>query len=135
MLSRSEWDIVNRFLHASLQVDALCECYSSDDVRETLNNFPPSIQGFYRKTWDRIMNETVKQASLAKAALVWVLNAQRAMTIEELERAVATSPVTYKFEPGRRVPGATLISVCGGLVTFDEESRLVRLVRKLQSDA
>jgi ankyrin repeat domain-containing protein 50 len=126
---------VNRFLHASLQLDALCECYSSDDVRDTLNNFPPSIKGVYHKTWNRIMNESVKQASLAKTVLVWVLHARRSMTIDELERAVAISPITNKFEPGRRVPGATLISVCGGLVTFDEESRLVRLVRKFHRHA
>ncbi|KAH6909815.1 hypothetical protein BKA70DRAFT_176896 [Coprinopsis sp. MPI-PUGE-AT-0042] len=50
------------------------------------------------------------------------------MTIEELERAIATSPETHKFEPHRLVPGMTLMALCRGLVTFEEESRVVRLV-------
>ncbi|KAH6906060.1 hypothetical protein BKA70DRAFT_451709 [Coprinopsis sp. MPI-PUGE-AT-0042] len=50
------------------------------------------------------------------------------MTMEELERAVATSPSNHKFEAGRLVPGTTLLSICGGLITVEEESRLVRLV-------
>lgn len=54
------------------------------------------------------------------------------MTIDELERAVATAPVYHTFEPARRVPGITLVAVCGGLITV-EESGLVRLVRKLRS--
>ncbi|KAH6916394.1 hypothetical protein BKA70DRAFT_1092729, partial [Coprinopsis sp. MPI-PUGE-AT-0042] len=116
------------FLHASLQLDALCECLSAEDVRETLKEFPPSIEDVYRQTWVRISHQSRKHAPLAKAVLVWVLNAARSMTIEELERAVATSPDTHKFTPSRVVPGTTLVSICGGLITVEEESRLVRLV-------
>lgn len=55
------------------------------------------------------------------------------MTIDEIERAVATCPVTHKFEPALRIPETTLVSICRGLITVDEDSRLVRLVRKSQS--
>ncbi|KAH6889061.1 hypothetical protein BKA70DRAFT_1409263 [Coprinopsis sp. MPI-PUGE-AT-0042] len=116
------------FLHASLQLDALGECLSDQDVRDTLKSFPSSIEDVYRQTWARISNQSHKHASLAKAVLVWVLNASRSMTMDELERAVATSPSTYKFEPNRVVPGTTLVSLCGGLITIGEDSRLVRLV-------
>ncbi|KAH6916230.1 hypothetical protein BKA70DRAFT_1395850 [Coprinopsis sp. MPI-PUGE-AT-0042] len=116
------------FLHAPLQLEALGECFSAQDVRNTLKVFPSSIEDVYRQTWARITNEGCKHTTLAQAVLVWVLNASRPMTIDELERAVATSPDTYKFEIDRLVPGATLISLCGGLVTVEEESRLVRLV-------
>ncbi|KAH6889054.1 ankyrin repeat domain-containing protein 50 [Coprinopsis sp. MPI-PUGE-AT-0042] len=116
------------FLHASLQLDALGECFSVQDVRDTLKSFPSSIGDVYRQTWARISNEGHKHASLAKLVLVWVLNASRSMTIEELERVVAFSPDTHKFEPDRLVPETTLISLCGGLIVVEEESRLVRLV-------
>ncbi|KAH6889029.1 hypothetical protein BKA70DRAFT_1163656 [Coprinopsis sp. MPI-PUGE-AT-0042] len=122
------------FLHASLQLDALGECFSAQDVTDTLKAFPSSIQDVYRQTWARISNEGRKHASLAQAVLIWVLNTARSMTIDELERAVATSPDTHKFEPGRLVPGATLISICGGLITVEEESRLVRLVHYTAKD-
>ncbi|KAH6889045.1 ankyrin repeat-containing domain protein [Coprinopsis sp. MPI-PUGE-AT-0042] len=116
------------FLHASLQLDALGECFSAQDVRDTLKSFPSSIEDVYRQTWARISNEGHNHASLAKGVLVWVLNASRSMTIRELERVVATSPDTHKFEPDRLVPETTLISLCGGLIVVEEESRLVRLV-------
>jgi hypothetical protein len=41
-----------------------------------------------------------------------------------------TSLDTYKFEAGRMVARSTLLSLCRGLVTIEEESRLVRLVRE-----
>ncbi|KAH6888998.1 hypothetical protein BKA70DRAFT_883488 [Coprinopsis sp. MPI-PUGE-AT-0042] len=116
------------FLHASLQLDALSECLSPQDVSDTLKAFPSSIEDVYRHTWVRISNQSRKYASLAKAVLVWVLNASRSMTMEELERAVATSPVNHKFEAGRLVPGTTLLSLCGGLIAVEEESGLVRLI-------
>ncbi|KAH6880250.1 ankyrin repeat-containing domain protein [Coprinopsis sp. MPI-PUGE-AT-0042] len=116
------------FLHASLQLDALCESLNLQDVRDTLKAFPSSIEGVYRQTWSRISNQCCKHASLAKAVLVWVLNALRPMTMGELERAVATCPYTHKFGPYRHVPGASLVSLCGGLITIEEESKVVRLV-------
>jgi hypothetical protein len=98
-------------------------------VRRTLKSIPSSIQNVYLRTWETILEDSAKNAMLAKTVLVWVLYASRSMTIEELERAVATSPVT-QFEPRGLVSGATLISFCRGLVVLEEEGRLVRLVRK-----
>ena len=74
--------------------------------------------------------ESPHLAQLARATLFWVLNAERSMTLRELERAVATSPDTFKFEPHRVVPGETLIAACRGLLVLEEESQIVRLVRE-----
>ena len=119
-----------RFLHASLQMDALRQCVSVHQVRCILNGFPSQIEDVYFQTWSRILEQGQHAISVFKALLVWVLNASRSMTLDELERAVATSSETYKFEPDHVVPGSTLIAMCRGLVLVEEESRLVRLVRK-----
>ncbi|KAH6909867.1 ankyrin repeat-containing domain protein [Coprinopsis sp. MPI-PUGE-AT-0042] len=116
------------FLHASLQLEALCECATAYEVRQTLDAFPSRIEDVYLQTWHRILQQRSSHVALAKTTLVWVLNASRSMTIEELEHAVATSPDSYKFEPDRLAPGSTLMAFCRGLVTFEEESRIVRLV-------
>ena len=100
------------------------------DIRDTLDNFPSSIEDVYLQTWRRIHGQTPKLVSLAKAVLVWVLNASRSIKIDELECAVATSPTTYKFEPSKVVSGSTLMALCRGLVVYEEESRIVRLVRE-----
>lgn len=125
---------VLRFLHASLQLEALSDCVNAEQVRLTLKAFPPRIEDVYIFTWRRILKQPVGKVLLAKSALVWVLNASRSMTIEELRMAIATSPVSHKFEAGRLVPSVTLISQCCGLITIEEESRLVRLVREWLSD-
>jgi hypothetical protein len=119
-----------RFLHASLQLDALSECISAGEARRTLAMFPFEIEEVYLQTWLRILQRNPTRVALAKIVLVWILNSSRPMTLEELVRAVATSPKTYRFEPEERVPGETLLDLCRGLVTFEEESRVVRLVRE-----
>ncbi|KAH6887854.1 hypothetical protein BKA70DRAFT_1203319, partial [Coprinopsis sp. MPI-PUGE-AT-0042] len=116
------------FLHASLQLDALCHCLSIHDVQETLEQFPSEIEDAYAQTWSRILDQHPRHVSFAKTVLLWVTHAQRSMTIEELQRAVATSPDNHKFEPARMVPETMLLSICRGLVVFEEETRLVRLV-------
>jgi ankyrin repeat domain-containing protein 50 len=120
----------NRFLHASLQLDAMSWCTSAQDVLETLQEFPSKIEGVYRQTWQRICGQSPKNVLLAKTILIWVLTAARSMTIEELRRAIATAPGTYKFERKRVVPAATILTICCGPITVEEETRLVRLVRK-----
>ncbi|KAH6912028.1 hypothetical protein BKA70DRAFT_1098331, partial [Coprinopsis sp. MPI-PUGE-AT-0042] len=122
------------FLHASLHLDALCECMIRQEVRQTLLAFPPSIEDAYLQAWNRLLNQKTRHVLLAKAVLVWVMNALRPMTTGELERAVATSPSTLKFKPDEVVPGRSLVALCCGLVVFEEESRLVRLVHYTAKD-
>jgi hypothetical protein len=119
-----------RFLHASLQMDALRECFNLGEVRRVIEAFPSSIEAVYLHTWHRIVDRNPSRVSLAKSVLLWVLYASRPITIEELERAVATSSKTYKFQPDEVVPGMHLVALCRGLLTFEEESSIVRLVRK-----
>jgi ankyrin repeat domain-containing protein 50 len=118
-----------RFLHASLQLEALRECINAKEVRHSLNAFPSKIGDVYLYTWDRILNDRAEHVSLVKAVLIWVLYAKSSMTIEEL-RMAATSLDTHKFEADLMVPPSTLLSLCRGLITMEEKSGLVRLVRE-----
>ena len=111
-------------------MDALRECVSISQIRRVLGGFPSQIEDVYLQTWSRIVEQGQEAVSLVKSVLVWVLNASRSMTLDELERAAAVSLETYEFEPDNMVAGSTLIAMCRGLVTVEEESRLVRLVRK-----
>ncbi|KAH6909400.1 ankyrin repeat-containing domain protein [Coprinopsis sp. MPI-PUGE-AT-0042] len=116
------------FSHTPLQLGAVCQFQSAQDVEETLPVSPSQVEDAYIQTWNRILNQHPQHVSLAKAILLWVLNSQRPMTIEELQCAVAMSSDTFTFDSSRVVPDAMLLSTCSGLVTFEEESRLVRLV-------
>jgi ankyrin repeat domain-containing protein 50 len=119
-----------RFLHANLQLEALRYCVNVLDVEETLEEFPSDIQAIYIKTWERVLEQGVKYTNLAKLVLLWITHAHGEMTIDTLQRAVAVSPETYAFEPKRMVPQALLLSVCCGLVSVDETTKLVRFIRE-----
>ncbi|KAH6894848.1 hypothetical protein BKA70DRAFT_1199780 [Coprinopsis sp. MPI-PUGE-AT-0042] len=123
------------FLHAKLQLEALRTCVSALDVEETLQAFPSDIEAIYAKTWERILAQGPKQSNLAKLVLLWITHANGEMTINTLRRAVATCPKTYAFEPKRMVPEALLLSVCCGLVSVDEKTRLIRLIHYTTRDA
>ncbi|KAH6879707.1 hypothetical protein BKA70DRAFT_1576152 [Coprinopsis sp. MPI-PUGE-AT-0042] len=123
------------FLHAKLQLEALRNCVSALDVEETLQGFPSDIDAIYAKTWERILAQPPKQSNLAKFLLLWITHADGEMTIDTLRRAVATCPATHAFETKRMVPEALLLSVCCGLVSVDEKTRLARLIHYTTRDA
>ena len=126
----SSVDPHSRFLHASLQLKALQGCFTAHQATQILEAFPENMEDVYQQTWNRIVNSEANYASLAKAALAWVLNAKQSMTIEQLRHALAASPDTYHYESARLMPEATILATCHGLITIDKESRLVRLVRE-----
>ena len=76
------------------------------------------------------MNQTPNKILMAQISLLWVLNAAKSMTVEELQHAHATSLETHKFEQKRVVHEDTLIGVCRGLLIVDEQTKLIRLVRE-----
>ncbi|KAH6884737.1 hypothetical protein BKA70DRAFT_136350 [Coprinopsis sp. MPI-PUGE-AT-0042] len=123
------------FLHASLQLDALGDCTSVSDVEKTLEDFPQRVEDVYQRTWDRILDQTPGRTRLAQHVLAWVLCATRSLKIEELRRVVATCPSTHKFDPNRLVDEGTLIGLCRGLVSVEEETKLVRFVHYTAKDA
>ncbi|KAH6904787.1 hypothetical protein BKA70DRAFT_519053 [Coprinopsis sp. MPI-PUGE-AT-0042] len=116
------------FLHASLQLATLRECPNICEVRTALATFPTDIDDLYQKTWQRIRDLAPAKALLARNALTWVAHATRSLTIEELRAAVATCPGTHKSTPDRLPQESVLIGVCQGLLTVEEETRVVRLV-------
>ncbi|KAH6904795.1 hypothetical protein BKA70DRAFT_519349 [Coprinopsis sp. MPI-PUGE-AT-0042] len=122
------------FLHVLLQLEALRECTSVREVKETLATFHQDIEELYLQTWQRIMGQTRSKVLLAKKILMWVITATRSLTVEELRNALASCPDTHKFDSSRLVQGGTLIALCRGLVTVEEDTRLVRLVHYTAKD-
>ncbi|KAH6874837.1 ankyrin repeat-containing domain protein, partial [Coprinopsis sp. MPI-PUGE-AT-0042] len=101
------------FLHAKLQLEALRTCVSALDVEETLQAFPSDIEAIYAKTWERILAQGSKLSTLPNLSF-------------------SGSPMP---NPKRMVPEALLLSVCCGLVSVDEKTRLVRLIHYTTQDA
>jgi ankyrin repeat domain-containing protein 50 len=62
--------------------------------------------------------------------LTWVVYASRSLTVEDLRHAVASSPDTLIFDKCRLATIELIVGVCCGLLTVEEETGIVRLIRK-----
>ncbi|KAH6909557.1 hypothetical protein BKA70DRAFT_1561777 [Coprinopsis sp. MPI-PUGE-AT-0042] len=115
-------------LHASLQLEALQRCLSFRDIKDTLSRFPDRLEDVYQQTWSRISSQDLEHARLAKHLLLWVLYAKHPVTLNLLQYALAICPKTNVFQADRLVAPSSLVSLCQGLVTIDEERNTVQLV-------
>lgn len=122
--------LLDRFLHASLQMEMLRRCLNVRQIREYLSRFPTKIEELYATTMKRIDMLGEEDAELARLILLWLLYAARPLSITELQYAVAVRPGTYEIDEDSLVDVAFLVSICCGVITIHQKSGSVRLIRK-----
>ncbi|TFK17184.1 hypothetical protein FA15DRAFT_605593 [Coprinopsis marcescibilis] len=120
------------FLVASLQLDMLAVCVNVHGLRKAVETLPIGVEAMYQTTMVRV--ETHDQAATAKRALTWLVHALESLKMDDLRYAIAVDPKTFKFNPELLIDGPTLLSLCCGLVTFEPESKLIRLVHYTAKD-
>lgn len=76
----------------------------------------------------RIIQQDVDSAELATQVLGWVAFAKRPLTTTEIRHALAIELGSSDLDPDNIPDIADISSVCGGLVTVDEGSNIIRLV-------
>ncbi|KAJ9360173.1 hypothetical protein C8Q69DRAFT_527788 [Paecilomyces variotii] len=117
------------FLLATLHMDSLRDKVSKGDVRRALTILPTGSNAYYQVYHEssvRIQNQT--DNLLARRALMWTVRTKRLLTIEGLQHALAITRETKKFDEDNMPEVDLIIEVCSGLVTFDEKSKVLRLV-------
>jgi ankyrin repeat protein len=77
---------------------------------------------------ERIKDQLTDAADLAKQVLSWITRAKRPLTTSELQHALAVEAGELEFDKENLTQIEYMISVCAGLVTIDQESRIIRLV-------
>jgi hypothetical protein len=77
---------------------------------------------------ERIDGQKSGFRGLAKKILSWITCAMRPLTTLELQHALATNIGDAELDEENIPEIDDMISVCAGLVTFDEESGIIRLV-------
>jgi hypothetical protein len=76
----------------------------------------------------RIQAQNEDDRKIARSALIWVTNAKRPLKLPEITAALAIKPGDRQFDRDN-VPNIEIIlAVCAGLVIFDENLNVVRLV-------
>jgi hypothetical protein len=120
----------DRFLLARMHVDTLKGQPTIDQMRVALKNLPTGAKGLhqtYDQAMERIDSQQPEIRDLAKHILMWVVHAKRALSVQELQDALAIEPGMSKLDPERRPEPEVLDSLCAGLITVDQNTYIVRL--------
>ncbi|KAJ5169200.1 uncharacterized protein N7482_004794 [Penicillium canariense] len=82
----------------------------------------------YDDAMDRIRGQSKGRWDLARRVLSWISCARRPLTIPELQHALGVETGASMLDETNIPELEDMISVCAGLVTLDEECKILRLV-------
>ncbi|KAF7507240.1 hypothetical protein GJ744_010798 [Endocarpon pusillum] len=119
------------FLLAQLHLESLVGRKSPTALRKVLKSLPTGPGAYdraYDATMERIEGQVGDQEMLAKQVLSWITCAKRPMTTLELQHALAVESDDSELDEDNLPEVEDMVSVCAGLVTVDEESKIIRLV-------
>ncbi|KAJ7763625.1 hypothetical protein DFH07DRAFT_693959, partial [Mycena maculata] len=116
------------FLLAKLHIDSLATKNTIKSVRGALENLPKDLEHTYDEAMERIDRQNEDDRKIAHSALTWVANAKRVLSARELREALAIEPEAERLDPDNLLEVTIILSVCAGLLIFDETSSAVRLV-------
>jgi len=100
-------------------------------IRQALKTLPQGIKGLdetYEQAMRRIERQDEGYQELAKQVLSWVTHAERALSIAEVQHAVAVRAGTAEMDKEFLPEVEILDSVCAGLVTVNKNSGIIQLV-------
>ncbi|KAL8827623.1 MAG: hypothetical protein Q9191_003073 [Dirinaria sp. TL-2023a] len=116
------------FLSVELHLNSLAKKQNRKDLRKALETLPISLNDIYKETFQRIFDQDPDDIQLAKRILSWLSYSRQPMEVAELQHALAVEPDTKEMDWDAIVEESVLVTVCGGLVTVEDDSRVIRLV-------
>ncbi|KAH6672607.1 hypothetical protein B0J14DRAFT_483401, partial [Halenospora varia] len=82
----------------------------------------------YEQAMERVNGQKAGFRELANNVLSWITRAERPLTTSELRHALAVETKAAELDEKNLPDTEDMISVCAGLVTIDQESKVIRLV-------
>jgi len=130
--------ILYRFLLANLHLESVAAHAQRTDreIRIALQNLPTKIRETYHVAMSRIRAKGEGELALARRVLIWITYAKRPLTLRELQFAISIASNSGNEAIGEdALPSKeNMISVCAGLVTYEEESKQLQLVHYTTRD-
>lgn len=117
-------------------MDSLINHSNSRAVRNALEVLPAEVNATYDIAMERIKSQGEADRKLAERVLSWITYAYKPLSLQMLQHALAVFPGMTVIDPDAFEHELILTSVCVGLVVINEQSNIIRLVRKqLSSNA
>jgi hypothetical protein len=110
-------------------MDSLTTKTNRRQILDALESLPAEVD-VYDETMKRITRQNRHHASLAERVLSWIVYSQRPLSLIELRHALAVSSEMVAMDLDAIDDEYSLTSVCAGLVVVDDNSGVIRLVRK-----
>lgn len=127
---RAKW---RRFLLVRFHVDYLCQQATPKQILTALDKLRNSstrdrpLDPIYNRAMRTLSNQSETCAELGLSILSWLVKARRTLTVEELLVAVSIEDGRYELDELDLPDKTTILDVCAGLVTIDENINTVRL--------
>jgi hypothetical protein len=109
-------------------MNSLAKKQTPRGVRVALDNLPNELDDTYSEAMLRIQSQDEEDAQFAERVLYWISYAYTPLTVVEIRHALAVEAGDADIDEEALPDKDTLISVCAGLVTVDQESNIIRLV-------
>lgn len=124
------YQLNSRFLLARLHVESLASAagLSVKHVRTKLRTLPTTLKGTYDDAMERIENQEPDHRRIALKTMAWVCYAFRALSLKELQHALAVEPGDMVLDEDLVMDGQSITSLCAGLVVVDQRTNVVNLV-------
>lgn len=106
----------------------LSDSISLGQIEDRLLHLPADLEAAFKSTIDRIQTQGPNRRSLAMKTLLWLTQACRPLSLNELSDALAIVPGTGGHRRKDRIHGSVIINSCHGLVILDENRSRIRLV-------
>ncbi|KAK2794086.1 hypothetical protein FQN52_009168 [Onygenales sp. PD_12] len=128
------------FLLAQLYFDSLEDKTNPKAVRGALKSFQKQnadlakdgrsfvLDNAYEQAMERINGQKQGFRELAMSTLQWITHARRPLSAKELQHALAVEIGEVELDEENISEIEDILSACGGLVTVDEETSIIRLV-------
>ena len=99
-----------------MHLGTLVSKHSRKALKLALQNLPIELDKTYEETLHRISSQTADDAFLAQTVLLWISQASRPMTLQELQHGIAAMDLEERTElDDEDLPdGDILVSVCAG---------------------
>lgn len=89
---------------------------------------PTTLEDTYDDAMERIENQEPDHRRIALKAIAWVCYTFRALSLKELQHALAVEPGDTLLDGELAIDGQSITSLCAGLIVVDRRTNFVNLV-------
>jgi len=112
-------------------MDTLKDKLNANQVRNCLRGLRSGIEaykGAYESAMERVGSQSREKYELSKRVFAWIVHAKRQLHIAEVKHALGTCIGKSRLDPDDFMSEQTMLSVCAGLVSYDDRTKIIRLV-------